>query len=246
MHLSLTASATLGGVTVANEDIFAWDGASGFSMVFDGSDVGVGGFSMNAFAILPGNRIAMSFTSAGSVPGIAGTVDESDIVLFTAATLGESTSGSFSLYFDGSDVGLTTSSENIDALEILPDGHLLISTTGGASVPGASAGDEDVLEFAPSSLGSATSGSWSLYFDGSDVGLSSSSEDIDALGVGGDSSLSLSTTGAFSVPGASGADEDVFGFAPSSLGSNTTGAYEPALRFNGSLFGLSSDVNGVD
>jgi hypothetical protein len=216
-------------------------------MVFDGSDVGIGGFVIDAFALLPGNKIAMSFTAAGNVPGVAGTVDESDVVLFTATSLGDATAGAFTMYFDGSDVGLSVNAENIDALDILPNGHLLISTTGSASVTGASAAAEDVLEFTPTALGPTTAGSWALYFDGSDVALSASSENVDALAVAVSGKVTLSTTGNFAVSGLSGTDEDAFGFNPSSLGGTTTGTYDAALMFDGSAFGLSAnDVGGID
>jgi hypothetical protein len=52
---------------------------------------------------------------------------------------------------------------------------VLISTHGNVSVPGRSAADEDILIFTPTSLGANTAGSWGLFFDGSDVGLTANS-----------------------------------------------------------------------
>ncbi|MBM3925898.1 MAG: hypothetical protein FJ320_07925 [SAR202 cluster bacterium] len=188
----------------------------------------------------------MSFTSAGTVPGI-GTVDDSDIVKFTATSLGDTTAGSFSMYFDGSDVGLSSSSETIDTLEVLPDGRLLISTTGSISVPGVFGADEDLVAFMPSSLGPNTAGTWSMYFDGSDVGLSSSSEDVTGAAVDSAGKIYLSTEGSFSVPGVSGANEDVFVFTPTSLGNTTAGTYQSTLFFDGSVYGLSGNaIGGID
>ena len=231
---------------MTNEDVIVWDGAS-FAMVMDGSDVGLAGLTLDAFAVLPANQLLLSFTSAASIAGVAGTVDDSDVVLFTASSLGANTSGAFSMHFDGSDVGLTTNAEDVDAIELLPNGHLLISTTGSVSVPGVSAAEHDVLEFTPSSLGPTTAGTWSWYFDGGDVGLAASAEDVDALAVRGTGELSLSTTGNFAVPGIAGANEDVFTFTATSLGATTTGSYNPTLAFDGSLFGLSAnDVGGLD
>ena len=74
------------------------------------------------------------------------------------------------MYFDGSDVGLTTSGEDVDAFELLSNGKIVLSTDGSASVPGVSSGAEDLLIFTPSSLGATTSGTYAMYFDGSDVG----------------------------------------------------------------------------
>lgn len=246
LYFALANDTPLGALTVANEDVIAWDGAA-FAMVFDGSDVGLGAFTIDAVAILPANQLLLSFTAAGSLPGIAGTVDDSDIVLFTATSLGESTAGAFSLYFDASDVGLTTNGEDIDAVDLLPNGHILVSTAGSFSVPGASGTEHDVIEFAPTALGAVTTGAWSFYFDGSDVGLSASSEDVDAFAVRTNDDLALSTTGAFTVSGVSGADEDVFAFTPASLGTTTSGAFAGALLLDGSTLGLSAnDVAGID
>jgi hypothetical protein len=247
LYLSLGSSATLpGGLSVANEDILAFDG-SAYSLYFDGSDVGLASFTIDAFDVISPTELLISFTSSGTVGGVA--MDDSDLVKFTATSLGSNTAGSFSMYFDGSDVGLTRSDEDVDAFELLPDGRLLVSTTGSVSVAGVSSGaDEDLLEFTPASLGATTTGSWKLYFDGSDVGLSSSSsEDLDGLAVDASGKIYLSTTGSFSVSGVAGADEDVFVFTPTMLGSTTQGTFGPGLFFDGSAFGLSgNDVFAID
>ncbi len=245
LYLSLGSSTTLGGLGVANEDIVAFDGAS-FSLYFDGSDVGAASFKLDAFTILSPTEILVSFTGAGTVGGVA--MDDSDVLKFTATSLGATTAGSFSMYFDASDVGLSTSDEDVDAIELLPNGHLLVSTTGAFSVPGLSGLDEDVLEFTPTTLGATTAGTWGMYFDGSDVGLATNSdEDVDAVAVDGSGRIYLSTVGPFGVTGVSGEDEDVFVFTPSSLGGTTAGTFGPGLFFDGSLFGLdANDVKAID
>jgi hypothetical protein len=209
--------------------------------------VGLGSFNLDAFAVISPAEILMSFPTAGTIPDV-GSVDDSDIVKFNATSLGQTTAGTFSLLFDGSDVGLSTNDEDIDAIELLPDLSLLVSTSGPAGVSGTSAQDEDLLRFVPTSLGTATAGTWSMFFDGSDVGLATSdSEDVDALAVDGAGLIYLSTVGNFSVPGRSGADEDVFVFKPATLGSATSGTYNATLFFDGSSFGLgSTDISGID
>jgi hypothetical protein len=234
----------VGGLSVADEDVVAWDGAQ-FSLLFDGSDVGISGLAIDAFTRTGVNTILLSFSEPGAVPGITGTVDDSDVVRFIAGSLGDTTSGSFSLYFDGSDVGLTTDAEDVDNVELV-SGRLLLSTTGASSVPGVSGADEDVLEFTPATLGANTAGTWAMYFDGSDVGLTGSGEDVDGAALK-DGKIYLTTGGAFSVSGVSGANEDVFVFTPSSLGSTTAGTFASTLFFDGSAFGLSAnDVNAID
>ncbi len=246
LYLALSNSATLGGLSVANEDVVAFDG-TGFSLHFDGSDVGLASAALDSFAIMSPSELLLSFTDPVSVPGIAGTVDDSDLVKFTATSLGANTAGSFTLYFDASDVGLTTSDEDVDASELLADGRLLLSTTGSSSVPGLSGQDEDLLLFTPTALGPVTAGSWALYFDGSDVGLTTSDEDVDAVAIDATGKVQLSTTGSFSVTGSSGADEDVFVFTPTSTGPVTAGSFGSVLIFDGSVFGLAgNDIVAID
>ena len=236
----------LSGGAARNEDIVSFDGNT-FSMMFDGSDVGVTG-NVDAIAVISETEILFSLTLGATLPGISGTVDDSDIVLFTATQLGENTDGTLSLYFDGSDVKLTTNGEDTDGIELLDDGDLLISTRGSVSVKGALGADEDLFRFTPTSLGTTTAGTWSKYFDGSDVGLSSSnSEDVDALAVDVDGKIYLSTVRNFSVTGVSGADEDIFVFTPATLGTSTTGAYDSTLFFDASIYGLSAnDLSAID
>ena len=152
---------------------------------------------------------------------------------------GNSTTGSWSLFFDGSAVGLVGTTENVDAVGVLPDGRLLLSTSGAYTVPGFSGRNEDLLAF------STATRSWTLYFDGQDVGLSGTdSEDVDAVFVGspevtgGNPPLLISTRGQTSISGANGGSEDVLTFRATSLGSTTAGAFDSSLAFDGSVFGL--------
>jgi hypothetical protein len=188
----------------------------------------------------------MSFDNAVTLPGI-GAVADTDIVQFDAISLGSNTSGTFSMYFNGADVGLDTSAEDIDGFDLLSDGRLVVSTSGSVSVPGVSGLDEDLLAFTPTSLGSTTSGTWSMYFDGSDVGLAESSdEDTDGVDVSGNGDIYLSVRGLFSVSGVSGDNEDVFVCTPTSLGDNTACNYSSSLFFDGSAEGVAVlNVDGI-
>lgn len=236
---------------MANEDIVAFDGID-FSIFFDGSDIGLSDLTIDAFTVISASdsasgktEILMSFTAAGSVPGIAGTVDDSDIVRFTADSLGEITDGSLGLYFDASDVWLTRNGEDVDAVERLPNGHLLISTTAGFNVNGLTGFDEDIIEFTPTSLGPTTAGTWALYFRGKEVGLDRSSEDVDALAVT-EGDIYLSTTGNFKMNGFSGADEDVFVCNSPTTGTNTS-CSSFTLLFDGSAHDLGgNDLSAID
>ncbi|MCO5245023.1 MAG: hypothetical protein M9927_14555 [Anaerolineae bacterium] len=241
IYVSSTTNGNSGGVAYNDEDIVAYDTSTGFwSMYFDGSDVGITG-DVNAFAIMPDGTILLSLDAAATVSGL-GTVDDSDIIRFAPTSLGANTAGTFTWYFDGSDVGLTTNNEDIDTIGIAPNGKLVISTVGSFGVTGASGNDEDLIEFTATSLGSTTSGTWSLYFDGSDVGLNdSSSEEINGAWI--DSSngdIYLTVLGAFSVPGVSGDGADIFICTPGLLGSTTSCTYSP--YWDGSANGFGGEI----
>jgi hypothetical protein len=214
-------------------------------MFLDGSDIMSTQALIDGFAVVGPRDVLMTFASPGSAGGIA--YDDSDIMRFTASSLGDTTAGTWSMYFDGSDVGLNLDAEDIDALEMLPNGQLLMSTLGNFTVVGASGDDKDIVKFTPTMMGSTTTGSWQLHFDGGDVGLTNDAEDIDGLAVSSAGSFYLSTTGAFGVNGLSGQDEDVFVFAPTTLGATTTGSFVSLLFFDGSAYGLSlNDVVDID
>jgi hypothetical protein len=230
IYASAAGSGTAGGVTFANEDILSFNPQTGaWAMYFDGSDVGLANVDVDAFAVQSNGSILFSFDAASfTIPGL-GSLQDCDIVRFTPTSTGPNTAGSFSLYFDGSDVGLNTSGEDIDALHILPDGRIVISVIGTFSVTGASGVDEDLFAFTPTSLGSNTAGAWAIYFDGSDVGLgTTTSENVNGAWISpSNGDIYLSTTGAFSVTGLTGDGSDIFICRPSSIGATTACTFLP-------------------
>ena len=249
-YVSLDSNGTVAGAgSVRDEDIIVYDPAtSSWAMYFDASDVGISTSDLEDFHVRADGSILMSFSSALNVPGLTGgpdgtLVDDSDIVLFTPTSTGATTSGTFSFYFDGSDVGLAANSERLDGIHELSDGTLLVSTTGSVSVPGLSGADEDILWFSPSSTGAITTGTWiGLYFDGSDVGLTSSNDDLDAIVVDANGDLLYSTVGDNTVPGT--LDEDINRFT-GTYGANTSGTATLELALASLGIATSNDVDGL-
>ena len=263
-YLSLESGATLvsaGGSTlpVADADIFRLDvpptGAHQFSSYFDGSDVGLSTADedIDAFDILPDGSIVVSTVGSFSLSatyaspevgsGATLTGTNRDLLKFTPTALGDNTTGTWSIFLIGAAAGLEASGEDIDAVSVLADGRVIVSVGVSASAGGVSAKDEDLLIYTPST------GGWALYFDGSDVSLDNSPEDVDGLYLqpsttGGNPTLYFSTRDKFSVKGVTGADEDIFAFVPTQLGKTTKGTF--ALTLDGGLYGLSnSDVDGM-
>lgn len=207
----------------ANEDVIRYAGGT-YEMVLDGSDVALRNFRIDALAEIPGEdpdalpRFVISFTEPGTVPGV-GRVDDSDLVLFTPDQLGEHAEGTFSLFFDGSDIGLTQSDEDVDAVEI-DGGNLYLSTTGSfklhAALGDLQGKDEDIFaceDYTPGANSACAAAS--VRFDGSQAELTRSNEDIDAfaLSIDGDapgSEAFFSTEGDHAAGDARGNESDLF------------------------------------
>ncbi|MFZ2406468.1 MAG: Ig-like domain-containing protein, partial [Methylobacter sp.] len=219
-------------LSYADEDILAYDPQSQcWSMYFDGSDVGLGGdgVDVDAFYRMADGSILLSLTTDGVViPDNVGAIDDSDIVRFIPTSTGSDTAGTYAWYLDGSDAGLISGTQDIDAIGFTPNKNLVVSTTGNSTVTGVSdVKDEDLLIFYAASLGASTSGTWGLYFDGSDVGLSqNSSEDVNGTWIDRNGDIFLTTLGNFSVPDASGGGDDIFRCIQGSAGSTTVCRYD--------------------
>lgn len=244
IFVSSTSKGQVNNITFADEDVLAYDTNSGrWAIYFDGSDVLETTVDLDAFLQLPDNSILLSLNVPANVNKL-GMVDDSDIVRFIPASLGPTTAGTFEWYFDGSDVELTADAEDIDAFTVLSDGRVIVSTIGRAEVTGISrTQDEDLLSFQPTKLGEETSGTWTLYFDGSAVRLdTSSSEDINGIWMEPVSgNRFLSTIGAFNVPGLSGDGADIFVCKPVSSSPDSTCAF--TMYWDGSDHGFASEVS---
>lgn len=234
------------GLAYQDEDILAFDLATeSFSIFFDGSDVG-SSYDISAFHLESDGTLLFSTLSPVTLAGV-GFVEPGDIVRFTPTSLGEETAGTFSWVLDGSDVGLEAGGEIIDAIGRAPDGRLVISTFTGYALPGLSGSDSDLLIFTATALGESTSGSWALYFDGSDVGMTNGLEDIWSVWIDGDTAaLYLSFFGAFNLTGTnsiSGDHNDIIICTPITIGETTNCTFS---RFwDGDAFGFTDTIDAM-
>lgn len=237
IYLSLSTDATVGDINAADEDVLAYDLSSGtWSLVIDGSDLGFGINDIDALHRLSDGRFLISLERDLNL-GSLGMVDDAEVLEFTPTSLGSNTSGTLLRYLDGTDVGLSAGGEDVDSAGLTPDGRPVVSTLGTYST-GISGGSSDLIVLNDAVLGENSSGTWALYFDGSDVGLTDASENLNASWIDSSSgSLYLTTSGAFSVTGASGSASDIFVCAPLSLGEITSCTF--SLFWNGGNFGLN-------
>ncbi len=238
LFFSAVTSFRFDGTRYRDEDIVAWDGEQ-VSVWFDGSDVGLARVDLDAFHVIDDQTIVFSVDRAIDLPG-AGFVEDHDLVSFAATSLGDNTRGTFSLLFDGSDVGLAGNRADIDAIEVVSETELLLSMRGTIRLGPLVGRDEDVLRFVATSLGEATSGTWDLAIDGSAHGLTAASEDLDAMSMV-DEVWYLSTIGTIDAGGVGGADHDVIGcdLSPSE-------ACDFEIELPGADLGVSrSDIDGL-
>ena len=234
MYVSLATNGIVDGVNATDDDILYFDGTN-WTLFFDGTDADING-DVNAFHVIDENNVLLSFSKENVLNGV--TFDDRDIALFTG-TLGEDTVGTFSLYFDGDANELTEDGEDIDAIQLLPDGRLVISTVGTPSLPGVSdPKDEDLHVFDPSD------GSWAKYFDASDVDISGG-PDINGATVAANGDVYLTPDTLVEVAGITVQDEDILICTPGTLGENTT-CDAMTLFFDGSDWGLEiNDLDGI-
>ena len=96
---------------------------------------------------------------------------------------------------------------------------------------------EDILAF------DTVDKTWSMFFDGSDVGLRG--KNVDAFVILDDDSLLISTSSPVKLPGLGKVDDsDILRFVPTSLGEDTSGTFE--WYFDGSDVGLTKGGEDID
>lgn len=237
-----------GKLSFRDEDILQYDPNSGdWELWFDGSDNELGGADLEDFEVIDGAG-SFIFTldkdfeidqPAGCAPPDELEVEESDVVLFSG--------GCYSLFLEGADIGLTTGNEDIDALACEePDcsGRLLISTIGTASYKNGPSNvqDEDLVACA------VPAGPCELVFDGSDIKLTSGSEDVDAAWLNTDEgSLWLNTTGNFAASSSStsvsGDNDNVFGCAGTFVDHSTACILFHVFDFD--IASLNKNIDGL-
>lgn len=244
LYISTANAGTVGGVTFGEEDVIAFDtGTSTWSMYFDGSDVdipGDGGRDIDAVHVMDDGSLLLSTVRDGELPGV-GEFTENDVLRFVPTSTGATTAGTFEMYIDGSDVELTAQGENVDAIHLLAGGDLLVSTTEQPTVSGV-VGEtaNDLLLLDVTSTGTTSAGTWSMYFDASDIGLADQAEQIDGAWVAIDGSIHVTTLGNFAAGGVNGTADDVLLCDPSSTGTLTSCA-AISLFWDASIDGIDGD-----
>lgn len=240
--ISPSGAGNVGGIAFTGADILRYTRSSNsWQMVYDGSVRGtvknIAAFDQNWWG-----SWLLVFGANQVIPGL-GTATPRDIVLFipnnaSSYPLG---AGTYDWYLRGADIGLTTSAENIDALQLDSNG-VYISTAGAASVgPGNSikAQDEDVLLCVRNGI----TCDWqaTLVLDGSTIpGMTP--EDVGGLSIGPmNGNYYVTLPGAFNVGGVKGNGKSILSLRPDG-GSwivKNVDWLAPGMTFPSNLDGLS-------
>ncbi|MGH1491968.1 MAG: cadherin domain-containing protein [Acidimicrobiales bacterium] len=225
-----------GPIAFRPEDVLLWNAElDEWSMVFDGSDVGVTNVDAVLVESINGTvDMLLSFAAPQTIPDV-GAIDDSDVVRFSGSYAGGVTAGSFELVLDGSDVGLSAGGEDVDAVATSPGSGMVLSTVGNASVPRVDGG---TLTAADEDLTTLASGSFSALFDGSDVGVTS--EDVQAAYIDNETGVLYGAMqNNFTAGAVSGDADDVWAFA-GTTGANTNGQFSKV--FDGDLHDFGNEA----
>jgi hypothetical protein len=186
----------VGGVAYSRFDVVWLDTVSNTSQLLLDNSAAFGTQTrVDAFQALPGDLVAFSILPASRVVGGI-TVNDGDVVLY------DPVNDLASLLLDESD--FATGAE-VDAFQVLPNGHLLLSTADTEVLFGVTFRDGDIVDYDP------FTDTVVLVFD---EDVFAANEDVDALWLGSDGAYYLSTGNGASLAGLSFQGDDVVRWDP--------------------------------
>ena len=171
-YMSFTGAVTIPlpgpDLAVQDEDVVYYNGTT-WSLFFDGSVNGVGGTDLDAIGIV-GGILYFSTDNTTVPPGAGGSGDDADIYRWNGGS-------SYTRMVDAASAPYSLpGSASVDGIRYVDSTHFYMSFSndGGVTLPGGAgtAQDEDIVYY--------NAGVWTIYFDGSVVGLGGSNNlDID-------------------------------------------------------------------
>jgi len=180
--VSTGTNATLGSVSVANEDLAMCTLTSSglgttsctWSLFFDGSAAGLNS-SIKAVDMLPDGSLVMSVGADDSIPDLSA-IKRKDLALFipTDPLTLPYVDGEWRLFLDGDAVNGTSDARTWDAVTVLPDGDVLLSISSAGTLGGVPHENEDIIRCHPTAFsggGAITACDYSLFLDSSAIQL---------------------------------------------------------------------------
>jgi hypothetical protein len=160
--LSTVAGETLGGLTFGKGDLIEYNPTTDTAtLLLDENLFSNPQPNIDAAYVLGNGNIILSTTGNATIGGLS--FGKDDLIEYNPIT------DVATLFFDGN---LFSGNENIDAVNLLTSGNIVLSTVGNATLGGLSFGPGDLAEYNP------TTSTATLYFDGNNF---ASSANIDAV-----------------------------------------------------------------
>ncbi len=216
--LSTDATETLGGLTFTDGDLAEYNPTTDTAILYFDESSFAGDEEIDAVHVLANSNIILSTAGGATLGGL--TFGNGDLIEYNPTTdVG-------TLYFDES--LFVGGDEDIDAVHILDNGNIILSSTAASTLGGLSFSESDLIEYNP------TTDVATLFFDGS---LFDSSENIDAAYILDCSNIILSTEGAATLGGLT--------FANGSLAEYNPTTDVATLYFSESLFSNNANIDAV-
>ncbi len=216
--LSTVNGETLGGLSFTPDDLVEYDSVSDTAtLYFDGNHFS-NNENIDAVDVLDNGLIALSTTNNARLGGL--NFRDGDIVLYDPG------SDTATLLFSENNF---SGNEDVDAVHILPNGHILLSTTSSARLGGLNFRDGDVVEYDP------VNDSARLYFSEDNF---TGNEDVDGFHLLDNGNLLISTTGTATLGGLTFSNGSVAEYDPAT---NTA-----TLFFDENRFSNGADINAID
>ncbi len=216
--LSTTNNETLGGLTFTPDDLVDYDPvADTATLYFDGTHFS-NNENIDAVDVLSNGLIVLSTTGSARLGGL--NFRDGDLVAYDPST------DTATLFFSEDRF---SANEDVDAVHVLPNGHILLSTTGSAQLGGLNFRDGDIVEYDPAS------DTASLFFSEDNF---SANEDIDGFHLLDNGNLLISTTSTATLGSLTFTDGSIAEYDP------VTGI--ATLYFDESRFSNGADINAVD
>lgn len=190
--VSTGTSATLGGLSFNDEDLALYDpNEDTASLYFDGNTIFSADEDVDAMHVLANDHILLSTSDQATIGGL--TFENEDIVDY------DPVADTAAIIYDGSAV--FTADEDVDAVGVNASGHILLSTTGQATIGSLTFEDEDIVDYNPQN-GTAT-----IIFDGS--AIFASDEDVTSVHELSNGNFVISTETAATIGSLSFENEDL-------------------------------------
>ncbi|MBI4515990.1 MAG: hypothetical protein HY699_09280, partial [Deltaproteobacteria bacterium] len=218
--LSTETGATLGGLTFLDGDLVDYDPATDTATLFLSESLFSNDANIDAVDRLSNGHLIISTVDTETLGGL--TFTDGSLADYNPAT------NTATLYFAES--LFTSGDEDVDAVDVLANGHLILSTESGATLGGLTFLDGDLVDYDP------VANTATLFF--AESLFTSGDEDVDAARVLANGHIILSTEGGATLGGLSFNDGDLVDYDPVA---NTA-----TLYFSESLFSGNEDIDAVD